>query len=886
LASDRCLDERTVVAFVAGRIDAATRSTVAAHLDSCSSCTELTVLAAADLAHHSAPPGKEGVPYIGGLLPGSRVDRYQILGAVGRGGMGEVYAAYHPDLDRRIALKVVAESGADSAERRARLLREARTIARLSHPNIVAVYDAGTVDDRVYIAMEFVEGETVDAWLRSQPRGWREIVDVFVAAGRGLAAAHAGGVIHRDFKPQNVMVGRDGNVRVMDFGLARLAEEPADTRVPDDDAPDRPAAPPTVTKTGALIGTIAYMSPEQFRREPLDARSDQFSFCVALHEAIYGRRPELGHLDASAIPPNASGDKSANTRGGNAPGWLRAVVARGLATDRDKRFPSMDALLAAARRGQNRIRRRAATLAVVSAVAVVALAGWRLAAVRPILCAVPKAKLAAVWSTGNDSGPRRRSVHSALARRGPGGENTWRLVAKALDDYTSQWSAMYVETCEATHLQGDQSAEVLDLRMSCLRENLDGVRALTDVLARADAQVPLSEAVSAAHDLPVLSRCADVVGLRAAVPPPRDSNIAHRVDALRPAISDATALEAVGSHRAALEKALRILPDAEATGYRPLIAEVQYLVGTSQADSASADAAAMLEKALYSAEASRDDVTAAKAALFLVGVVGYRLNRPSESQRWANLASSILDRLSPPPTRLRAWLLHGEAAVLNGTGHFAAARSLFEQALSLKKAELGENDPDVARTMAALAWSLNGLGRPDEALRLSERAVQILGEFDPDGIQLAYARDNQGDALLKLGRYREAETSYLAVLRALQAQFGPSHPDVALALHGLAEAKVGQGDIPGAIHYFEDALRIRRRQIKEDPVALAETEFALARALAASGGDRHRARKLATAARAIYASHDEHARQRELDAWLGTRRAAAPGDVAHAGDRR
>ena len=136
--------------------------------------------------------------------------------------MGEVYAAYHPDLDRRIALKVVNESGAGAADRRARLLREARAIARLSHPNVITVHDAGTVDDRVYIAMEFVEGETIDDWLRAQPRTWREILDVFIAAGRGLAAAHAAGVVHRDFKPQNVMIGRDGSVRVMDFGLARL----------------------------------------------------------------------------------------------------------------------------------------------------------------------------------------------------------------------------------------------------------------------------------------------------------------------------------------------------------------------------------------------------------------------------------------------------------------------------------------------------------------------------------------------------------------------------------------------------------------------------------------------------------------------------------------
>ena len=284
-----CIDEGVVLAFLEGALSQNDRSEVEGHVAACTACADLMTWAAADQAHPSRAVGREGRPFVGQLHPGSRVDRYQILGAVGRGGMGEVYAAYHPDLDCRIALKVVHELGAESMERRSRLLREARAIARLSHPNVISVYDAGTVDDRVYIAMEFVDGETVDAWLRSQSRSWREVVDVFIAAGRGLAAAHAAGIVHRDFKPQNVMIGRDGAVRVMDFGLARLAEEPLDR--PDvgaESAPQR--TPSTVTKTGAMVGTIAYMAPEQFRGEAIDARADQFSFCVALHEALFGQR--------------------------------------------------------------------------------------------------------------------------------------------------------------------------------------------------------------------------------------------------------------------------------------------------------------------------------------------------------------------------------------------------------------------------------------------------------------------------------------------------------------------------------------------------------------------------------------------------------------------
>src|SRR6185503_14183722 len=209
------------------KLPATSLSEVEAHVAGCPACLDLTTYAAADLA--SRAPGAAGPRglFIGELGIGSQVGRYRVLGLIGRGGMGEVYAAYHPDLERRIALKIVDESGPDSTERRARLLREARAIARLSHPNVVTVHDAGTLGDRVYIAMELVEGETVAAWLRAVPRSWREVVDVFIAAGRGLAAAHAAEIVHRDFKPQNVMIGKDGAVRVMDFGLARLVNEHA-----------------------------------------------------------------------------------------------------------------------------------------------------------------------------------------------------------------------------------------------------------------------------------------------------------------------------------------------------------------------------------------------------------------------------------------------------------------------------------------------------------------------------------------------------------------------------------------------------------------------------------------------------------------------------------
>jgi serine/threonine protein kinase len=294
----RCPDEDTLLAFLHGRLPAR-RSDVARHLEACATCADVATWAAAEpgMAPQLAPPVDRSAkasecPVGAQFAPGTRVGRYHILGAIGRGGMGEVYAAYHPDLDRRIALKVVHAERAADPERQRRLLREAQIIARLNHPNIVTVYDAGIVGDQVFVAMEFVDGHTLDTWVRQSDPCWQDVLDVFVAAARGLAAAHAANVVHRDFKPQNVMIGRDGRVRVMDFGLARPVGEIRPRGVSTGSVGGSIGS--TSTTVGALVGTPAYMAPEQLRGGAIDVRADQFSFCVAMHEAIYRVRPGVG----------------------------------------------------------------------------------------------------------------------------------------------------------------------------------------------------------------------------------------------------------------------------------------------------------------------------------------------------------------------------------------------------------------------------------------------------------------------------------------------------------------------------------------------------------------------------------------------------------------
>src|SRR5713226_4366130 len=283
--------------------------------------------------------------------------RYVVTEKLGGGGMGVVYAAHDPELDRKVAIKLMLPLLSDSgsaSEGRARLLREAQAMARLSHPNVIAVHDVGTFGEQVFIAMEYVEGSTLSQWFAERKRTWHEVLSIFKQAGRGLAAAHAAGIVHRDFKPDNVLVGDDGRVRVLDFGLARAAEatDGAAPEVPDAQvsAGKRESAGSgmlgvAVTELGKLMGTPAYMAPEQLKGQLGDARTDQFSFCVALYQALYGELPFSGESVLALLDEiKRRGTKQA-PESVRVPSRLRKVLLRGLSPAREDRYESMDALL-------------------------------------------------------------------------------------------------------------------------------------------------------------------------------------------------------------------------------------------------------------------------------------------------------------------------------------------------------------------------------------------------------------------------------------------------------------------------------------------------------------------------------------------------------------
>ena len=383
-----CLDANVVQDLMSGALDSGQRVAVLGHLDTCEDCRELIMVTARDtvrdvplgetlasgampsdrdaLAETLAPDELTATPTKKTALPRpgphSRFGRYELLDRLGAGAMGVVWLAEDPELKRKLAVKVLKRPDASLTDR---LVREAQSMARVNHPNVVAVYDVGIADGATYIAMELVPGKSLRAWQDKTTHTIPEIVEHYIAAGRGVAAAHARGIIHRDFKPDNVLVGDDGRVRVTDFGLAAAKAS--------DSGSQHPIADVNLTTSGSVLGTPAYMAPEQFTGGNVEPRTDQFNFCVALYEALYGERPFEGKTFPELCDNVCEGRVRAAPNGAKVSGGLRAILLRGLSVEVGDRYPTMDHLLAELGRDRARPWRRTSIAATM--VAVVLLLG-------------------------------------------------------------------------------------------------------------------------------------------------------------------------------------------------------------------------------------------------------------------------------------------------------------------------------------------------------------------------------------------------------------------------------------------------------------------------------------------------------------------------------
>jgi tetratricopeptide (TPR) repeat protein len=796
------------------------------------------------------------------LARGDVVGRYVILDRLGAGGMGVVHGAYDPDLDRKLALKLLHahDNGSEPIEAQRRLLREAQAMAKLNHPNVVAIHDVGEHRGRVFLAMEFVAGQTLRTW--SKGKSWREIVSVYLAAARGLAAAHAHELVHRDFKPDNVLVGDDGRVCVADFGLARSSgveqlqaamPEAAhvettsrlETTLASRASGASGASGDSVTQQGALVGTPAYMAPEQFLGRPTTAAADQFSFCVSLYESLYGTRPFAAGNNAALALEVIEG-RVRPPPSGTVPKWVRKIVMRGLAVDPEQRFASMDAL-AVALASDPVVRRRRAVGGLV--IACLAAGAWFAVREQPSSAAAPcqdmRRHLEGAW----DLSTRTELERALLETDAPLAAETWPRVARNLDDYAQAWVAGRIDACEATRVRGEQSEALMDQRMACLDARLEELAALVEVLRHADARI-VDRAVVASASLSGLDRCADVEALLAEVPAPEDPVIAGRAIELRGDLAEIKALRFAGQIDEALVRAEQAVAIASELGHPATLARALLQRGDVQLyGDKPAEAEVSLIDAFRIAIEQGDAEVAATSSALLVRLLGQQLARFDEARVWGIEALALAQRQGDldartlaltavglsedaagdheqararfeaalelhqsrePPSEVGLGVAHNNLGnVAQAQTDFARARRDHERALELWRSALGPHHPYVADALNNLGVDARGAGQLDDARAFYEQALEIRRiASGPQHPSLAPILNNLGSVANSERDFAMARDYFERALAIVEKVQGATHPNVGRILGNLAAVALAQGEIEAALEYVDRSLTI------------------------------------------------------------------------------
>ena len=900
-----CPEENEIVDYVRGDVPEDRRGAIERHLDACPPCLQVVGELARIFQQPLDPDPPSGPihdvtfgpnatlldtsitlrdepsvdPLLASLRDGAKIGRYVILSRVGAGGMGVVFAAYDPELDRKVAIKLLRGSPGGSgpkelAEQRNRLLREAQAMAKLSHANVITVHDVGTFEDQVFVAMEFVEGMTLGAWLRERKRPWRETMAVMLAAGRGLAAAHAVGLVHRDFKPDNVLIGRDANggvtrVLVTDFGLARPAAGKTDNFAVVSTMPGVRVLGMALTQTGALVGTPAYMGPEQLAGERSDALTDQFSFCVAVYEGLYGERPFAGRVLSELMANVAEGKVKAAPAMSKVPRWLRRAVLRGLAVKPEERWPNMDALLVQLGRDpwRNTWKRGLTITLPALAIGAGALAFQPEEPTAAAYCEDVRDKLDDVWDDA-----RREAIATAFAATElPYATDAEHAVRERLDAYANAWVEQQTQACR-DQVEGTRPEPVLTMQMACLDRRREALRALTELLGEADRQT-LERAVDAAGALPSLEVCGDLDALhsREGVRDDVDPTVVEQVDR---ELARAKVLRDASRYGPARDLASTALVRAREGGYRGAVADAALLVATCAdllGEFAAAEAA--YHDALSYALVSGRTENLVRVSLGLVWVTGDASRPMIEPDRWYAHGKAALERmgtdaeldaeleraiaiaylahgeLGPAETHVRASLRIREAAfgadhvsmgapystlgqLLAAKADYAGARVAFERALELSELEYGTAHPNVAASLDNLGSVLGEAGLIAEAVPMFERAAKIrvaaLGDSHPTN---ALSHHNLATALSSLGRLDEARTHALRELEILERAYGSDNAEVAAALALLASVEARAGEIDAALRNFQRAYEIALKKLGDSHLATALYAFNYASAL-------------------------------------------------------
>ncbi|MCY1070529.1 serine/threonine-protein kinase [Nannocystis sp. RBIL2] len=732
-----------------------------------------------------------GDSYGGGALP-PRIGRFHIHGRLGEGGMGVVYSGFDGELGRSVAIKLMRAALDTDIEARPRLLREAQALARLSHPNVVQIFEVGHHEGRLFVAMEFVDGKTLHAWLRGPdgPRTWRQILDVFSAAGRGLAAAHEVGLVHRDFKPSNVMIGFDGRVRVLDFGLvgslADDAPSPSSSSSSQSlhDVPNPPVLQTPLTMTGDILGTPAYMAPEQYNGRRCDARADQFSFCVALYEALYGVRPFAGTSAWDALEASERGEIRPPPADSRVPAWLHAAVVRGLSPDPAARWPSMTALLAELDRDRDGPARMRTTIAV--ALATLVLGVWLSAVRGPGPAERCDAEVAAdledVWDE-QTAAALAPAVHTQVLA----------LVEK--------WKEARRDLCRG-RLSGLLSDEMLYRGSRCLTTHRQFLLRLATALAHGQTDLEWRELPSPAKFAGcVRSFDRAETAMNAVV---MDPGALRRIE---DELAEAEVAWLAGHYRDSEALATAAVRDANELGHPPTVALALYHLSRAQ-DSGprAALAGATLAEADLLAVAYDLPDLAADVALRRLRFAVYQSKHPHDGWVWYDVLRGRLARVGAEgdPREVEAHDYLGLVALAEDD--LPLAEEEFLKALAGRAGEW-----PLLRTPA-----LMGLGRmfflrgdfTSAQEQFAEARGIVEAELGPAHPRLVPALLNHIDALLKLKLVDEAEAAASLALAIAGAQ--PGSPLLSLAQFFAARVAEARGDFGGALALAESARNAMR----------------------------------------------------------------------------
>jgi eukaryotic-like serine/threonine-protein kinase len=720
--------------FSQGALSEDAREAMLLHVDHCAECRQTVT----ELVRTHAEPES------------AHVGRYRILRTIGVGASGVVYEAFDPVLKRNVALKLLhrAFSGGDE-----RLQREAVVMARIRHRHVVTIFDFGRHLDRWFIAMALVEGHTLRQLIEAAQLPWQRLLEIFTELADGLAAVHRAGLLHRDLKPDNVMVADDGTVFLSDFGLAHSGDDTS------------------LSRSGALLGTPAYMAPEQLRGEAIDARADVFSFCASMFEAFHGIRPFAGStVTALAASIDAGTPAEGNKR--RAPKWIERIILRGLSPRREDRFEDATALL---RQLQRRPRRLWLSVFASVAILVSAVAAWP----RQARCTSGEHLLQSVW---NEASARALDEHLLSVSSPP---RLREIARQGFDAFASRFGTSFRESCQAA-LHGEVSPERLDQRMECLSSYAARAKRLKHELDIADA----TQAASLVAALPDPSECMNA-SLMTPLPAAREARA--RISAIDTRLSDAFVLILTGEPRKSAMLVEDAMDEVRALDYPPLGAKAHATLGRALIYRESDAAMSAFKEAQRLAEIARDPATRAFSLLGRASVLSYA-GKLADADDRADDAHAVLATLENRPDLLSMHALV-RAKIAQRRGDFALAATHVEEAIiheSMREVGADAGLPPLRIQLCMMQASSHDA---KSTVELCEAAISATKQiYGPSSLTMAIGYNGLGIALNDIGKGHDAISSHTRSLEILIGIYGEKSSLLGAVLENRAEAYVALGD--------------------------------------------------------------------------------------------